>query len=193
MSAALVYNECYNPNSNRRMEPRLRKDKNSVSNINININLKVESKANYIGKKITNSKEIQQKESDAVRPNITTESLKRKKKMEFANTRCKRSLIEFIEENTISYEQEDLTPNKREEKGISRRDKSRSMQNLKAKSRQENCPGKQMERTSKSKDQSRSRSYRNSNSKSNSYSYKKSHQKSPLRSAERSKSKSKSQ
>ena len=80
----------------------------SASNINIKINLKLESKnSQLLGRKITNSKDIQQKTQEIVRSNISSETLAKKKLSAKAYHRHKQSVEEFVNQHAVSYEQND--------------------------------------------------------------------------------------
>lgn len=60
-----------------------------------------------IGKRITNSKEIHQKTHEMVRTNVSTETLNKKKLSMKEQNRYKKSVEEFINEHTVSYENND--------------------------------------------------------------------------------------
>lgn len=57
-----------------------------------------------IGKRITNSKEIHQKAHEMVRTNVSTETLNKKKLSMKEQSRYKKSVEEFVNEHTVSYE-----------------------------------------------------------------------------------------
>lgn len=80
----------------------------SASNINININLKLESKnSQLLGRKITNSKDIQQKAQEMMRSNVSSQTLAKKKLSAKTYHRHKQSVEEFVNQHAVSYQQND--------------------------------------------------------------------------------------